>query len=152
MFEGRLLCPPCAAAQTCTDRGHDYGGPGGWRMCACDRSIPSHADAPPDPAGGDGCGMTWRLCGRCDHIDEHPITDRPDPDDPTSRPTRRSRRSSPADYLRQDVPAGLALPTHIPHPTSERKISRETLMVEPDHPPGHGATEADVARRGGGAR
>ncbi len=78
LFDGRLLCPPCTAAQTCRDHGHDYA-PDGWRACACDRAIPAHLFAPPDPAGGDGCGWEWRLCGRCDHIDEHHITDTPGP-------------------------------------------------------------------------
>jgi hypothetical protein len=75
----------------CRELGHDfrdrarpgpYGGyredgSYGWRMCACDRSIPEHANAPADPAGGDGCGMVWRLCGRggCDHIEERHVTE-----------------------------------------------------------------------------
>jgi hypothetical protein len=137
LFDSRLLCPACAAAQTCRDRGHDYAPDderGGWRMCACQRSIPAHADAPPDPAGGDGCGITWRLCGRCDHIDEHPITDPdPDPDGERSGPVDGSAQVQPGGHLRQDVPAGLALPTPIPtRPrTSGHETSREALMVEP---------------------
>ena len=139
MFDGRLLCAGCAARRTCADRGHGYE-PDGWRMCACDRSLPSHATAAPDPAGGDGCGMRWRLCGRCDHIDEHHVTD----DDPPD-----GVRVQPGGYLRQDVPAGLVLPTHTPirSLTSEHETSRETLMVEPDHPArgdhggDHGATD-----------
>jgi hypothetical protein len=47
----------------------------GWRACACGRSIPEHADAPADPAGGEGCGMVWRLCGRCDHLEERHVTE-----------------------------------------------------------------------------
>jgi hypothetical protein len=47
----------------------------GWRACACGRSIPEHADAPPDPADGEGCGMVWRLCGRCDHLEERHATE-----------------------------------------------------------------------------
>lgn len=78
-LDGRWLCRACADRRTCRDHGHDYA-VDGWRICACDRSIPTHADTPPDPAGGGGCAMTWRLCGRCDHIDEHPLTEHPDPD------------------------------------------------------------------------
>jgi hypothetical protein len=73
----------------CLLHGHDYrdrvrrgpdgsfveDGSYGWRACACGRSLPEHADAPADPAGGDGCGMVWRLCGRCDHIEELHVTD-----------------------------------------------------------------------------
>ena len=131
MFDGRLLCPACTAEQTCHDHGHDYS-PDGWRMCACDRSLPGHADAPPDPAGGGGCGMTWRLCGRCDHIDEHHITDPPDP--------VRAVQVQPGGHLRQDVPAGLALPTPTSAITGEpgtgrQQTSREITMVEPvGHP------------------
>ena len=76
-------------------------------MCACDRSIPAHADAPPDPAGGDGCGMTWRLCGRCDHIDEHHITDPPaTPCAPCrSSPADTSAKTSPPGWLSPPPPA-----------------------------------------------
>src|SRR3954463_726824 len=59
----------------CSTSGHSYGGPGGWRACACSRSMPAHADTPPDPAGGPGCGMVWRGCPCCAHIAEHHITD-----------------------------------------------------------------------------
>lgn len=103
-------------------------------MCACDRSIPAHADAPPDPAGGEGCGMAWRLCRRCDHIDERHLTD---PDEQISD-EQIDDETVPGGHLRQDVPAGPALPDH--HMTSEDMHSEETLMVEPTTPP------ADVRR------
>jgi hypothetical protein len=91
-LDGRLLCGGCANESLCLLDGHDFrdrtrrsvdggfieDGSFGWRWCACDRSIPSHADAPADPAGGEGCGMVWRLCGRCDHIEELHVTDAPD--------------------------------------------------------------------------
>ena len=124
LFSGELLCPACAAEQTCTDYGHAYAADDtrGWRMCACGRSIPAHACAPPDPAGGEGCGMTWRICGRCDHIDEHHITDHPDPDDPDDRPSRATRtgpRSSPAVSSAKTSPPGwLSPPTPRTYPTA----------------------------------
>ena len=168
MFDGRLLCPSCAAEQTCRDRGHDYA-PDGWRMCACDRSIPAHSFVSPDPAGGDGCGIEWRLCGRCDHIDEHHITDAAahgttppngmaagghayDLGDGSCHTHRAfcsmSPQVQPGGHLRQDVPAGLALPVSDPYPASEHMISRETPMVEPITAP-HGGQRADSI---GGAR
>jgi hypothetical protein len=56
--------------------GHtDRDGTSGWWACACDRSIPSHADTPPDPAGGDGCGMEWRPGGLGEHLQERHVTD-----------------------------------------------------------------------------
>ena len=64
-----------AVAGSCLTGGHVYGGPGGWRVCACDRGLPAHVDTPPDPAGGPGCGMVWRVCADCAHVDEHHITD-----------------------------------------------------------------------------
>ena len=160
LFSGELLCPACAAEQTCTDYGHAYADDDtrGWRMCACGRSIPAHAFAPPDPAGGEGCGMTWRICGRCDHIDEHPITEHDDDPDPDERdePPERGAGSEvqPGGFLRQDVPAGLALPTHTPHPTTPvgtdgHESSEETPMVEPDTT-AHGARGAAGAGIGGG--
>jgi hypothetical protein len=54
-----------------TDRDGAYG----WRVCACDRSIPAHADTPPDPAGGEGCGIEWRPYGPGDHMQERHVTD-----------------------------------------------------------------------------
>ena len=129
-LEGRLLCPICADRAWCLMRGHEFrdvhdhgphgtgeDGTGGWRPCACDRSIPAHAHARPDPAGGPGCGMAWRLCGRCDHVDERHVTESTD------------HEVQPGGHLRQDVPAGLALPTDS---TSNQHESREeTAMVEP---------------------
>jgi hypothetical protein len=44
----------------CLAAGHRYYGPGGWRACACNRSIPAHNDTRPDPAGGPGRAMVWR--------------------------------------------------------------------------------------------
>lgn len=37
--------------------------------------MPAHRDSPPDPAGGPGCGMVWRVCADCAHVDEHHVTD-----------------------------------------------------------------------------
>jgi hypothetical protein len=73
----------------CLEQGHDFrdrarrgadgscaeDGTYGWRVCACGRSLPEHAEAPADPAGGEGCGMEWRLCGRCNHIEERHVTE-----------------------------------------------------------------------------
>lgn len=83
---------PPAPASICAEFGHDFrprvrlGIPGvddeGWRTCACDRTRRDHAAAPQDPAGGPGCGMVVRLCvrPRCEHAEEHHITDaQPDP-------------------------------------------------------------------------
>jgi hypothetical protein len=116
-LEGRLLCPRCASRALCLRNGHDYGDPESWRVCACDRSLPRHVDAPGDPTGGSGCGMEWRLCGRCDHIDERHVTD-------LARPAggEHDEQDQPGGYIRQDIPAGLALPNH--HEDSE-----ETAMV-----------------------
>jgi hypothetical protein len=150
LIDGRLLCPVCTTRLVRTVHRHEYA-PDGWRMCACDRSLPAHAEAPPDPAGGEGCGMTWRLCGRCDHIDEHHVTDGPDTDEPDPGV---SDEVQPGGHLRQDVPAGLALPTPIPHPTSGHKISREIPMVEREHPPGsdrESDTSGDSSGRSCGA-
>ena len=127
--DDRALCPgcensPCPDAGFCADlspadlcaiAGHDVAADG-WRMCACARTLPGHADTPPDPAGGDGCGMTWRLCARCDDVDEHHITEHDQNDE--------HDQDQPGGNLRQDVPAGLALPDN--HQGSE-----ETAMVEP---------------------
>lgn len=44
----------------------------------------------------------------------------------------------PGGHLRQDVPAGLALPTHpTTHPISEYVSSEETAMVGPTPVPAH---------------
>ncbi|MGQ0573894.1 MAG: hypothetical protein ACT4RN_06775 [Pseudonocardia sp.] len=126
-LEGRLLCPTCADRAICLMHGHEFrdvhdcgphgtgeDGTGGWRPCACDRSIPAHSGSRPDPAGGPGCGMEWRLCGRCDHIDERHLTDLDE--------------VQPGGHLRQDVPAGLALPTD--DPSIQHESREETAMVE----------------------
>jgi hypothetical protein len=125
-LSGRLLCTECADRQRCRSFGHDYGGPGSWRMCACERSIPSHAETDPDPAGGDGCGMQWRLCGRCDRIDERHVIDAPRY--PTSR-DRDAREVQPGDGFLAEVAAGLGLPNH-------QQANGETAMVEPTTTPG----------------
>jgi hypothetical protein len=79
-----------------------------WRMCACERSIAAHFDADPDPAGGIGCGMAWRPCvAGSNEIEERHITE-----------------VQPGGHLRQDVPAGLALPNH-------QMSSEENAMVGP---------------------
>jgi hypothetical protein len=135
--DGQAACPTCTARATCALRGHDYGTDldGGWRLCACDRSIPAHADVPRSPLGRGACGMEWRVCRRCDHIDEHHVTD-PPPDD---------EGVQPGGHLRQDVPAGPALPTHTTTrpTTSKHMTSRENAMVSPTD---------RAAAAGGGAR
>ncbi len=123
---GRLLCPTCADRAWCLVHGHDYrdqhipgpdggtfreDGTYGWRVCGCERSIPAHADAV-DPAGGAGCGMVWRLCGRCDHIDEHHATQH---DATDHQLAEHGGVHQPGGFLRQDVPAGLADPHHPIH-------------------------------------
>ena len=85
-----------------------------WRACACGRSIPSHADANPDPAGGDGCGMAWRHTEDRNEIEERHLTE-----------------VQPGGHLRQDVPAGLALPNH-------QMSSEENAMVGPMSRPTRG--------------
>jgi hypothetical protein len=81
-----------------------------WRMCACDRAIPAHTDAAPDPAGGTGCGMAWRPCGAgSTETEERHITD---------------IEVQPGGHLRQDASAGLALPNH-------QEGSEENAMVRP---------------------
>lgn len=128
----RNLCPgcessPCSDADFCADLGpadlcalggHDLAADG-WRMCACGRSLPDHADTAPDPAGGQGCGMTWRLCSRCDFIDEHHITEHDD-----DQHDDQHDLDQPGGYLRQDVSAGPALPNH-------HEATEETTIVEP---------------------
>jgi hypothetical protein len=100
-------------ADLCVTRGHDLAGDG-WRLCACGRSLPDHADTAPDPAGGDGCGMTWRVCSRCEFIDEHHVTEHDDQHD----------QDQPGGNLRQDVTAGPALPNH-------HQAAKEKAIVEP---------------------
>ncbi len=107
-----------------------------WRMCACGRSRPAHAGTAPDPAGGDGCGMTWRVCGRCGHITEHHITEH----HITENDVTEHGEVQPGGYLRQDVPAGLGLPNH-------QKSSEETAMVSPDRE----ITYPHVVAGGGGS-
>jgi hypothetical protein len=82
-----------------------------WRMCACERALPAHADAAPDPAGGTGCGMAWRICEASNEIEERHITDITD------------IGVQPGGHLRQDASAGLALPNH-------QDGSEEKSMVE----------------------
>jgi NTP pyrophosphatase (non-canonical NTP hydrolase) len=98
----------------CAAFGHDVAADG-WRMCACGRSLPGHADTPPDPAGGEGCGMTWRVCAACEFIDEHHITE---------HDQHVHEQDQPGGYLRQDVSAGPALPNH-------QEATGENAMVEP---------------------
>jgi hypothetical protein len=95
----------------------------GWRMCACDRAIPAHADAAPDPAGGAGCGMTWRphaadSSDSCTEIG-------------TELEERHITEVRPGGHLRQDASAGPALPNH--HMSSE-----EDPMVGPTSAGGGG--------------
>jgi hypothetical protein len=100
-------------ADLCVTRGHDLAADG-WRVCACGRSLPDHADTAPDPAGGDGCGMTWRVCSRYDHIDEHHVTEHDD----------QHNQDQPGGHNRQEVTAGPALPDH-------HEAPGENAMVEP---------------------
>jgi hypothetical protein len=79
-----------------------------WRMCACERALPAHANAAPDPAEGTGCGMAWRpVPAGSNEIEERHITE-----------------VQPGGHLRQDASAGPALPNH--HESSE-----ENQMVGP---------------------
>jgi hypothetical protein len=133
-LSGRLLCTECADRQRCQSFGHDYGGPGSWRVCACERSIPEHAGHEPwqDPATWEGCGWQWRLCGRCDHIDERHVTERP-----FGLPSQAEREHyaamergefvevQPGDGFLAEVAAGLVLPNH-------QQVNGETAMVEPN--------------------
>lgn len=104
-------------ADLCATRGHNLAADG-WRMCACGRSLPDHADTAPDPAGGNGCGMTWRVCSRCEHIDEHHVTEHDNQHD------QHDTEVQPGGHLRQEVPAGPALPNH-------HQATEENAMVEP---------------------
>lgn len=78
MVDRVLVRAPLAPGPRCVTGGHVYGGPGGWRACACGRAIPAHDATPPDPAGGPGCGMVWRVCARCAHVEEHHVLDHDD--------------------------------------------------------------------------
>ena len=101
----------------------------GWRMCACERALPAHVDAAPDPAGGTGCGMAWRQIGPAStEIEERHITD------------LTHGEVQPGGHLRQDVPAGLALPHHL-------MSSEENAMVGPNRRLG---TEVPSPGEGGG--
>jgi hypothetical protein len=76
--------------------------------------------------------MEWRLCGRCDHIDERHIS--------------ALFAHQPGGFLRQDVPAGLALPTD--HMSDQHESREENAMVEPTS---HRRREA-LRTAGGGLR
>ena len=98
---------------TCLLGGHDYSDPArpedgtyGWRACACGGGLPAHSWGA-DPVDGNGCGMAWRLCHHCDHIDERPLTELRDTDD-----TDEFFEVQPGGSFRQDVAAGLVLPNH----------------------------------------
>jgi hypothetical protein len=108
----------------------------GWRMCACSRSRPEHIDTAPDPAGGSGCAMAWRPHGG--QIEERHVTELPSP--PGDGPP--TTEVQPGGHLRQDVPAGLALPNHL-------MSSEENAMVGPNPTPG---TEVPRPGEGGGRR
>jgi hypothetical protein len=137
-LSGRLLCTACADRQQCQSFGHDYGGPGSWRVCACERSIPEHDGHEPwqDPTSWEGCGWLWRLCGRCDHINERHVAARP-----SGLPTVAEREYEaaldrgefievqPGDGFLAEVAAGLGLPNH-------QQANGETAMVEPTTTPG----------------
>ena len=103
----------------CVKWGHELA-VDGWRVCACGRLLPEHADTAPDPAGGGGCGMCWRVCACCEFVDEHHVTEH---DDLAYGPIGgRVVQVQPGGYLRHDVSAGLVLPNH-------RKDSEENVMV-----------------------
>ncbi|GJF07278.1 hypothetical protein PSD17_62250 [Pseudonocardia sp. D17] len=82
----------------------------------------------------------WRLCGRCDHIDERHVTARSGghPSVAERGYDAALRRApyrydphcgdQPGGHIRQDTPAGPALPNH-------HKASEETAMVEPNPNP-----------------
>ena len=92
-----------------------------WWMCACERALPAHVDAAPDPAGGAGCGMAWRICEASTEIEERHITDITDSADIGVQP---------GGHLRQDVPAGPALPNHPAERTRRnRMVSRHPEAV-----------------------
>ena len=99
---------------------HSYGSDPqtAWRVCACTRSIPAHADRA-DPAGGPGCGMVWRVCEGCEHIDEHHVTEQHGTEHADDQADDVAGRGDvvhrPGGHLRQDVPAGSALPPHNRH-------------------------------------
>lgn len=146
-MSGRLLCPTCADVQRCKSFGHRFE-PDAWRLCACDRSIPAHDGNEPwqDPTTWDGCGWAWRLCGRCDHIDERHVADTVQGRaaerayyaalDRGEIPTPMHPEDQPGGHIRQDTPAGPALP-------SNHKDSEENAMVEPT---------STLTRSGWGAR
>lgn len=105
---------------TCLVLGHDFSdvdgrpedGTYGWRACACNGSLPAHSWGD-DPADGRGCGMAWRLCRFCDHIDEIPLTelnDQHDIEHDGGAAIGTAAEVQPGGSFRQDVAAGLALP------------------------------------------
>jgi hypothetical protein len=93
-------------------------------MCACERTIPAHIDTDPDPAGGPGCGMAWRTREASNEIEGQHVTE-----------------VQPGGHLRQDVPAGLALPNH-------QMSSEENAMVGPI--PAAGTVVPPAVGNGGG--
>ncbi|GAY12440.1 hypothetical protein [Pseudonocardia sp. N23] len=138
-LSGRLLCPRCSDAAQCEAFGHDYGPDPVWRVCACEGSLYEHSGHEPwqGPSAWDGCGWMWRLCGRCDHIDERHVTARPlglptaaerAYDAALSRAPYRVPEDQPGGHIRQDTPAGPALPNN-------HKATEETAMVEPTPTP-----------------
>lgn len=148
-LSGRLLCPACADRQNCRSFGHSYE-PDSWRVCACDRSLPAHDGHEPwqDPNSWEGCGWSWRLCGRCDHIDERHITA-----GPGGMPSCAEReydaaldrgeymKVQPGDGFLAEVAAGLGLPNH-------QQVNGENAMVEPSK----ARPAATVERPGGEVR
>lgn len=145
---------------TCAVLGHDYSdrldrvedGTYGWRACSCAGALPGHA-AGCDPTGGPGCGMAYRLCRFCDHTAEAALIDGlpagygdvPDLDYEPRRLAGARVQVQPGGSLRQDVAAGLALPTDTTH-TSGHATTGETAMVER-----HRATAHPADRLIGGA-
>src|SRR5690606_30624843 len=90
-------------------------------MCACERALPAHVDAAPDPAGGAGCGIAWRpstgLAETGNEIEELHVCD------------MTHNGVQPGGHLHPDVHAGLALPNHPAVQTAER--TRRNRMVSP---------------------
>lgn len=119
-------------------------------MCGCEGSLWEHLTCEPwqDPASWEGCGWEWRLCRRCDHIEDRHVTaataaDRR-ADEQAARtydaaierrelrpqPLRNNGNPSvdqPGDEILADVAAGLALP-------NQQSACEETAMVEPNEP------------------
>ncbi|MGQ0577167.1 MAG: hypothetical protein ACT4RN_23640 [Pseudonocardia sp.] len=128
-------------ATTTARTGHDWRPADGWWLCGCAGSLPGHAEVT-DPAGDDGCAMAWRECRRCAELDERPVTELHDEElhdeelhdidlhDLTDNDEHRA-----GGFLRQDVPAGPALPNQ--HVSSEENamVRRDEQAPDPERGP-----------------